>query len=60
MEQIIVEGNGCKSAVMIEFPSKKVAFEACQTSEYQKLSKPAGWANSSDTNISIIDGGITH
>ena len=38
MEPITVEGYGFKLAVMIEFPSKKVAFEAYQSSEYHELS----------------------
>ncbi len=54
-----VEGNGGKLAVIIEFPSKKAAIDAFNSSEYQELSK-LRWANSTDTNITIMDGGVTH
>ena len=59
MEAATVEGNGGKLAVIIEFPSKKAAIDAYKSSEYQELSK-LRWANSTDTNITIMDGGITH
>ena len=45
--------------MIIEFPSKKAAIEAYNSAEYQELSK-LRWANSSDTNITIIDGGVTN
>ena len=54
-----VEGNGGKLSVIIEFQSKQAAIDAYNSSEYQELSK-LRWANSTDTNITIIDGGITH
>ena len=54
-----VEGNGGKLSVIIEFPSKQAAIDAYNSSEYQKLSK-LRWANSTDTNITIMDGGVTH
>ena len=59
MESKTVEGQGGKLAVIIEFPSKKVAVDAYNSPEYQELSK-LRWANSSDTNITIMDGGVTH
>tara|TARA_Y100001968_G_C19180782_1_gene630285 strand:+ start:83 stop:379 length:297 start_codon:yes stop_codon:yes gene_type:complete len=59
MDSRTVEGNGGKLAVIIEFPSKQAAIDAFNSSEYQELSK-LRWANSTDTNITIMDGGITH
>ena len=54
-----VEGNGGKLSVIIEFPSKQAAIDAYKSSEYQEISK-LRWANSTDTNITIMDGGVTH
>ena len=54
-----VEGTGGKLSVIIEFPSKQAAIDAYNSSEYQELSK-LRWANSIDTNITIMDGNITH
>ena len=54
-----VEGKGGKLSVIIEFPSKQAAIDAYNSSEYQELSK-LRWANSTDTNITIMDGGVTH
>ena len=45
--------------MIIEFPSKEVASEAYNRADYQELSK-LRWANSSDTNITIMDGSVTH
>ena len=59
MEPKTVEGNGGQLAVIIEFPSKKAAIDAYNSTEYQELSK-LRWASSTDTNIIIMDGGITH
>ena len=59
MEPKTLEGQSGKLAVIIEFPSKKAAIEAYESAEYQELSK-LRWANSSDTNITIFDGGLTH
>ena len=59
MDPKTVEGNGAKLAVIIEFPSKQSAIDAYNSSGYQELSK-LRWANSTDTNITIMDGGITH
>ena len=59
MEPKTVEGNGGQLAVIIEFPSKEAAIDAYNSSEYQELSK-LRWASSTDTNIIIMDGGITH
>jgi len=59
MEGQTVEGTGGKLAVIIEFPSKQAAIDAYNSSEYQKLSK-LRWANSTDTNITIMDGDVTH
>ena len=59
MEAETVEGKGGKLGVIIEFPSKQAAIDAFNSSEYQELSK-LRWANSTDTNITIIDGGVTH
>ena len=53
------EGKGAKLAVIIEFHSKQAAIDAFDSSEYQELSK-LRWENSTDTNITIIDGGVTH
>ena len=55
----IVEGRGRKLSVIIEFPSKQAAIDAYNSSEYQELSK-LRWANSTDTNITIMDGSVTH
>ena len=54
-----VEGKGGKLSVIIEFPSKQAAIDAYNSSEYQELSK-LRWANSTDTNITIMDGSVTH
>ena len=59
MEAETVEGKGGKVVVIIEFPSKQAALEAFNSSEYYELRK-LRWANSTDTNIIIIDGGVTH
>jgi len=59
MDSKTVEGKGGKLAVIIEFPSKEVASEAYNRADYQELSK-LRWANSSDTNITIMDGSVTH
>ena len=39
--------------------SKQTAIDAYNSSEYQELSK-LRWANSTDTNITIMDGDVTH
>ena len=54
-----VEGKGGKLSVIIEFPSKQAAIDAYNSSEYQEISK-FRWANSIDTNITIMDGSVTH
>ena len=54
-----VEGKGGKLSVIIEFPSKQAAINAYNSSEYQELSK-LRWANSIDTNITIMDGSATN
>tara|TARA_B100000073_G_C23578699_1_gene511302 strand:+ start:45 stop:341 length:297 start_codon:yes stop_codon:yes gene_type:complete len=54
-----VEGEGGKLAVIIEFPSKKAAIDAYNSSEYQELSK-LRWANSINTNITIMNSDVTH
>ena len=54
-----VEGNGGKLSVIIEFPSKQAAIDAYNSSEYHELSK-LRLANSTDTNITIMDGSVTH
>ena len=59
LEGHTVEGNGGKLSVIIEFPSKQSAIDAYNSSEYQELSK-IRWANSTNTNITIMDGGVTH
>ncbi len=59
MDAKTVEGQGGKLAVIIEFPSKEAAIDAYNRSDYKELSK-LRWANSSDTNITIMDGSITH
>ena len=59
MEAETVEGKGEKLAVIIEFPSKQAAIYAFNSSDYQELSK-LRWANSKDTNITIIAGDVTH
>ena len=59
LEAETVEGKGGKLGVIIEFLSKQAAIDAFNSSEYQELSK-LRWANSTDTNITIIDGGVTH
>ena len=59
MDSQTVEGKGGKLAVIIEFPSKEAAIEAYNRADYQELSK-LRWANSTDTNITIMDGAVTH
>ncbi len=59
MEGQTVEGKGGKLAVIIQFPSKQAAIDAYKSAEYQELSK-LRWANSTDTNITIMDGNVTH
>ena len=59
LEGQTVEGKGGKLSVIIEVPAKQAAIDAYNSSEYQELSK-LRWANSSDTNITIMDGGVTH
>ena len=59
LESKTVEGKGGKLSIIIEFPSKQTAIDAYNSSEYQELSK-LRWANSTDTNITIMDGGVTH
>tara|TARA_B100001250_G_scaffold378170_1_gene367807 strand:+ start:250 stop:546 length:297 start_codon:yes stop_codon:yes gene_type:complete len=59
MDGQTVEGKGGKLAVIIQLPSKQAAIDAYNSSEYQELSK-LRWANSTDTNITIIDGGVNH
>ena len=54
-----MEGKGGHLAVIIEFPSKEAALEAYKRDDYQELSK-LRWANSMETNITIMDGSITH
>ena len=54
-----VEGKGGELAVIIEFPSKEAAIDAYNSPEYQDLSK-LRWANSTDTNITIMDGDVSH
>ena len=54
-----VEGKGGKLSVIIEFSSKQAAIDAFKSSEYQELSK-LRWANSTNTNITIMDGIVTH
>ena len=59
MDSQTVEGKGGKLAVIIEFPSKEAARNAYNRPDYQELSK-LRWANSTDTNITIMDGSVTH
>ena len=59
MDSQTVEGKGGKLAVIIEFPTKDAAIEAYNRADYQELSK-LRWANSTDTNITIMDGSIKH
>ena len=59
IEAETVEGKGGKLSLIIEFPSKQAALDAFKSSEYKELSK-LRLANSTDTNITIIDGGVTH
>ena len=59
MESQTVEGTGGKLAVIIQFPTKKLAIDAYNSAEYQDLSK-LRWANSKDTNITIMEGSVTH
>ena len=54
-----VEGKAGKLSVIIGFPSKQAAIYAYNSSEYQQLSK-LRWTNSIDTNITIMDGSVTH
>ena len=53
------EGGGGKLSVIIEFPSKQAAVDAYNSSEYQELSK-LRLASSTNTNITIMDGSVTH
>tara|TARA_B100000214_G_scaffold372935_1_gene352188 strand:+ start:1330 stop:1626 length:297 start_codon:yes stop_codon:yes gene_type:complete len=59
IEAETVEGKCGKLGVIIEFPSKQAAIDAFNSLEYQEICK-SRWANSTDTNITIIDGGVTH
>ena len=59
LEAKTVEGKGGHLSVIIEFPSKEIALEAYQRADYQELSK-LRWANSTDTNITIMDGSVIH
>ena len=59
MDSQTVEGKGGKLAVIIEFPSKEAAIDAYNRADYQELSK-LRWANSTDTNITIMDSTVTH
>ncbi len=59
LEAKTVEGKGGHLSVIIEFPSKEIALEAYGRADYQELSK-LRWANSIDTNITIMDGSVTH
>ena len=59
IESKTVEGGGGHLAVIIEFPSKEAAIEAYSRADYQELSK-LRWANSIDTNITIMDGSVTN
>ena len=54
-----VEGKGRKLIQIIEFLSKQAAIDDYNSSEYQELSK-LRWANSTDLNIIIMDGSVTH
>ncbi len=54
-----VEGKGGHLAVIIEFPTKQAAIEAYNRVDYQELSK-LRWSNSTDTNITIMDGSVDH
>ena len=45
--------------MIIEFISKEVAVEAYERADYQELSK-LRWANSTHTNIIIMDSSVTH
>ena len=58
MDSQTVEGKGGQLAVIIEFPSKEAAINAYNRVDYQELSK-LRWANSTDTNITIMDGSVT-
>jgi uncharacterized protein (DUF1330 family) len=59
MEAETVEGKGGKLGVIIEFPSKQAAIDAFNSPEYQELSK-LRLANSTETNITIINGEVNH
>ena len=50
-----VEGKGGHLGVIVEFASKQLAIDAYEGEAYQKLSK-LRWSNSTDTNITIIEG----
>ncbi len=55
LDGLTVEGKGGKLSVIINFPSKQIAIDEHKSSEYQELSK-LRWANSIDTNITIMEG----
>ena len=59
MDSKTVEGKGGKLAVIIQFPSKEAAIDAYNRSDYQQISK-LRWANSIETNITIMDGSVRH
>ena len=59
LESKTVEGKGGHLAVIIEFSSKTEAIAAYNRADYQQLSK-LRWANSKDTNITIMDGSVNH
>ncbi len=55
LETKTVEGKGGHLGVIVEFPSKQAAIDAYEAEEYQKLSE-LRWSNTTDTNISILEG----
>ena len=59
LEPKTVEGKGGNLAVIIEFPSKEIALDAYKSNDYQDLSK-LRWISSIDTNITVIEGSISH
>jgi len=54
-----IEEKSGKLSAIIKFPSKQVAIDAYQSFEYQELSK-LHLAYSTNTNITIMEGSITH
>ncbi|WP_320667472.1 DUF1330 domain-containing protein [Prochlorococcus sp. MIT 1307] len=57
--QKLLKGKALTSLRLLNFPSKEVASNTYKKGDYQELSK-LRWTNSSDPNITIMNGSISH